>query len=141
MTAKEYLSQVHRYRKEMNSLLEQVEELRTKLAGIKAVTYDGVKVQVSPTDKMLEIMPKLLDTEERYGKAIYKYHTAILTRAKQVADIGRDDYAEILRLRYIEASDRRMTLEEIAVRTHRSFDRVRHLHGEALAAFERKYLK
>ena len=32
-----------------------------------------------------------------------------------------------------------MMLEEIAVRMHLSYHRVKHLHGEALQAFAKKY--
>lgn len=138
MTAKEYLSQIQKYKRLMKSLEEQSEALRVELAGLKAITYDKDRVQVTPTNKIEELMPRLIDIEERYGEMIFKYHTAILVRTEQINNIGREDYAEILRLRYL--GDRRMTLEEIAVKTHRSFDRVRHLHGEALAAFGRKYL-
>ena len=142
MTAKEYLSQIQKYRRTMKSLEEQAEALRVELAGLKAIEYDRDKIQVSPTNKIEELMPKLLEIEERYGTMIFKYHTAILIREKQINDMKREDYAEILRLRYIKTGEdgKRMTLEEIAVRTGRSFDRVRHLHGEALAAFGRKYL-
>lgn len=143
MTAKEYLGQIHKYKRAAESLAMKAEQLRTEVAGLKAITYDGVKVQTSPTDKMSELVPKLVEIEERYGEALYQYHKAILVRVQQIADIGRNDYEEILRLRYVETNKhgQRLTLEEIAVKTHRSFDRVAHLHGEALEAFRRKYLQ
>ena len=138
MTAKEYLMEIQRCKRAMETLGQKAEQLRAEMEGLKAITYDKDRVQVSPSNRMEELMPRLIDIEERYGEMIFKYHTAILVRTEQINNIGREDYAEILRLRYL--GDRRMTLEEIAVKTHRSFDRVRHLHGEALAAFGRKYL-
>lgn len=142
MTAKEYLSEIQRMKRTADALGEKAEALRTEMEGLKAITYDRDRVQVSPTDRMSELMPRLLDLEEKYGKAIFEYHKAILIRTRQIAELGRDDYAEILRLRYVEFNERgrRHSLEEIAVKTHRSFDRVAHLHGEALEAFRRKYL-
>lgn len=142
MTAKEYLGQIHKYKRAAESLAMKAEQLRAEVAGLKAITYDGVKVQTSPTDKMSELVPKLIEIEERYGEALYQYHKAILIRSEQIENIGRSDYSEILRLRYVDFNERgfRHTLEEIAVKTHRSFDWVRHMHGNALKAFERKYL-
>ena len=143
MTAKEYLSEALKYRRAMNTLKERAESLRTELIGLKAITYDRDRVQISPTNKIEELMPRLIEIEERYGEMIFKYHKALLIRTAQVEEIGRDDYAEILRLRYLEtnAKGKRHSLNEIAEKTHRSFDWVRHLHGQALRAFERKYLK
>lgn len=143
MTAKEYLLEIQKMKRTMDSLGEKAEALRAEMEGLKAITYDKDRVQVSPSDRMSELMPRLIDLEEKYGETIYKYHAAILIRTEQIDNIGRADYAEILRLRYVELgkNGRRLTLEEIAVRTHRSFDRVRHLHGEALAAFGKRYLK
>lgn len=142
MTAKEYLMEIQRCKRAMETLGQKAEQLRAEMEGLKAITYDKDRVQVSPSNRMEELMPRLIEAEERYGEAIYKYHTAILARVQQIAEIGRNDYEEILRLRYVETNKqgRRYTLEEIAVKTHRSFDWVRHLHGKALQAFERKYL-
>jgi len=142
MTAKEYLMEIQRCKRAMETLGEKAEALRAELEGLKAITYDKDRVQVSPSNRMEELMPRLVELEERYGEAIFKYHSAILVRVQQIAEIGRNDYSEILRLRYVETgkNGKRLTLEEIAVRTHRSFEWVRHLHGRALAAFEKKYL-
>lgn len=143
MTAKEYLMEIQRCKRAMETLGQKAEQLRTEMEGLKAITYDKDRVQVSPSNRMEELIPRLIEAEERYGEAIYNYHTAILVRVQQIADMGRNDYSEILRLRYVETNKQgqRLTLEEIAVRTHRSFDRVAHLHGEALEAFRRKYLQ
>lgn len=142
MTAKEYLLEIQRCKQTMESLGQKAAQLRSEMEGLKAITYDKERVQVSPSNRMEELMPRLIEVEERYGEAIYNYHKTVLLRTQQIANIGRNDYAEILRLRYVETNQngQRHTLEEIAVKTHRSFDRVAHLHGEALDAFRRKYL-
>lgn len=142
MTAKEYLMEIQRCKRAMETLGQKAEQLRAEMEGLKAITYDKDRVQVSPSNRMEELMPRLIEAEERYGEAIYNYHTAILVRVQQIADIGRSDYAEILTLRYVEKPKwrGRYTLNEIARRMHISFDRAAHLHGEALEAFRRKYL-
>lgn len=140
MTAKEYLSEIRKQRRIIRTLEQRAEELRTQAEGVKAITYDRDKVQVSPANMMEEIIPRLIEVEEEYAKQILRYHTEMQKRIGQIAEM-RTDYAEILRLRYVEGNGRPLRLEEIAVRTHMSFDRVRHLHGEALVAFGRKWLK
>lgn len=142
MTAKEYLMQIQRMKQTADSLGEKAEALRTEMEGLKAITYDKDRVQVSPSNRMEELIPKLIEAEEKYGEALFNYYKEILLRTQQIDEIGRADYAEILRLRYVELGKHghRLTLEEIAVKTHRSFEWVRHLHGRALKAFEKKYL-
>lgn len=140
MTAKEYLSEIQKMRRLLHSLELRAEELRTQAEGVKAIRYDGDKVQVSPTNMMEKLVPLLVEVEEEYGRQIVRYHTEMQKRIGQIAAM-RPDYAEVLRLRYVEGNGRPLRLEEIALRMHMSFDRVRHLHGEALEAFRRRWLK
>lgn len=142
MTAKRYLTDINKYHRICLSLQDQIEDLRNQIGGLKAITYDKDRVQVSPTNHMEEKIPDLIRAEEKYVKALVKYNAEVLKRAKQIADLDRADYSEILRLRYIELDKDGMplTLEEISCRMHLSFWRTAHLHGEALEAFRRKYL-
>lgn len=134
MTAKEYLSEILKYRRAMRSLQEQAEALRIELAGLKAITYDKDRVQVTPTNKIEELMPRLIDIEERYGEMIFKYHTAILVRTEQINSL-ESNHAKILTLRYVECK----RWEQIAIELHYSYRNTTRLHGKALAAFARKY--
>lgn len=139
MTAKEYLSEIRKQRRIIRTLEQRAEELRAQAEGVKAITYDRDKVQVSPSNMMEEIIPKLVETEEEYARQILRYHTEMQKRIDQIAAL-RSDYAEILRLRYVEGNGHPLRLEEIALRMFMSFNRVRHLHGEALEAFRRRWL-
>lgn len=139
MTAKEYLSEIQKMRRLLHSLEIRAEELRTQAEGMKAITYDRDKVQVSPASRMEDLVVRLVEVEEEYGRQIVRYHTEMQKRIKQIAAL-RSDYAEILRLRYVEGNGHPLRLEEIALRMHLSWPRVKHLHGEALEAFRRKWL-
>lgn len=143
MTAKAYLSEIRTYKRIMRNLELKCEELRVKASGVGAIVYDKDKVQVSPKNMMENIVAELVRTEERYGKAIAKYYEAVRIREEQIAGMENPLHSEILRMRYLE-EDRNgnmMRLEEIAYKTNRSFSSVAHLHGEALQAFGRKYLR
>lgn len=141
MTAKEYLSKIQIYRRAIMSTQLRIEELEHQASGIRAITYDRDRVQVSPENRMEDIMVKIDAQAAKMARQIEKYHREVEKREKQIAGMDRLDYAEILRLRYIELNSdgRQMTLEEISCRMHLSYFRVKHLHGEALAEFARRY--
>lgn len=134
MTAKEYLMQIQRMKQTADSLGEKAEALRAEMEGLKAITYDKDRVQVSPSDRMSELMPRLIDLEEKYGKAIYQYHKAILIRTEQIASLG-NSLSKVLTLRYVDGQ----RWEQIAVTLGYSYRNVTRIHGKALAAFERRY--
>ena len=143
MTAKEYLSKIQTYRQTMQVYADRIETLYHDAAGIKAIVYDKDRVQVSPENRFEEIMAKI-DTEARkWAAARLKYEKEVQKRVEQIAGMERAEYAEILRLRYIEigSDGRMMSLEEISCRIHRSYPNIKHLHGWALNAFQRKYLR
>ena len=142
MKAKEYLLEIQRLKKRCISLQLKLDELRTQAAGVKAITYDKDKVQTSPQNNLEHMMLRIVDLEGKYIKTIADYHAAIHLREKQIEGLQNPDYEELLRLRYLETGNdgEKMRLEEIALRMHRSYNRVKHLHGEALEAFRRKYL-
>lgn len=142
MTAKEYLSKIQTYRQTMQMYADRIETLYHDAAGIKAIVYDKDRVQVSPENRFEEIMAKIDAEARKWAAARLKYEKEVQKRVEQIAGMERAEYAEILRLRYIELGQdgRMMSLEEISCRMHLSFYRVAHLHGEALEAFRRKYL-
>lgn len=46
MTAKEYLSEIQKYKRIAGSMEMRMEELRTQAEGVKAITYDKDRIQV-----------------------------------------------------------------------------------------------
>ena len=141
MTAKEYLSKIQIYRRAIMSTQLRIEELEHQASGIRAITYDRDRVQVSPENRMEDIMVRIDALTEKLGRQVVKYQTEVAKREKQVMAMDNPDHVEILRLRYLTLGfdGRPMSLEEIACTMHLSYFRVRHLHGEALAAFDQRY--
>ena len=135
--AKAYLSEIRSLKKLADSYEEKIEVLRIKAAGIKGVAYDKDKVQVSQGHAMDDDVIALMEAEKEYKAILVKYHEAVLIRTKQIAMLDNPDYVQILLMRYV--MEREMKLEEIAEEMYLSFDRVAHLHGEALDAFGRKF--
>lgn len=143
MTAKEYLSKIQTYRQAMQVYADRIEELYHDAAGIKAIVYDKDRVQVSPENRFEQIMTKIDAEARKWAAARLKYEQEVQKRIDQISNMDRAEYSEILRLRYIEVDrdGRMMSLEEISCRMHRSYNNVKHLHGWALNAFQKKYLK
>lgn len=143
MTAKEYLGKIQIYRRAIMSTQLRIEELEHQASGIRAITYDRDRVQVSPENRMEDIMVKIDGQVGKLSRQIMKYQVELSKRERQIMAMENPDHVEILRLRYLDLDDdgRPMTLEEISCYMHRSFYRIAHLHGDALEAFRKKYLQ
>ena len=140
MSAKEYLSEIITLKKAVDALEDKVELLRVQAANIKAIKYDKDRVQVSEGYTLEDSVIALIDAEKEYTDVIAKYHKAVKIRIKQIAGMDNQNYSQVLMLRYVVDNDgRRQSLEDIAEQMYMSLDRIKHLHGEALEEFERKY--
>lgn len=140
MKAKDYLSQIRTMKAALDRCLERIEELYHEASGVKAIVYDKDRVQVSPSNKLEELMAKIDEEAEKWAKLRAKYDREVRKRTDMINRMPKPDHAEILRLRYLEEGrNGMMTLEEIAVKMHLSFYRTAHLHGEALSEFSRLY--
>ena len=164
MTAKEYLLQIQKWRRQINSLAsvhssnirrmrEQLEMLYEQAQGLKAITYDKDRVQVSPGNKLEEIYVRIDETSEELSKAIIKetsrsrrmilaLEKKIETVAEQIAGLDHSLYAELLTLMYVDGMVIRMAAAKLQIRhPDRKYDEdyIRHVHGWALKEFDRKY--
>lgn len=135
MTAKQYLRQLSRLRRHIEKLTEELTERRTRLEGTTMPL--GEKVQSSPTgDRFADMIAALADKDRTRTELIFAYEVQRDQIVDQILGLGVDIYEDLLFRRYVQEQ----TLEQIAVAMHYSYDRVRHLHGEALQFFTRKYL-
>ena len=119
MTTKEYLLQANKARQELRNFEDRLYELRESASGVKAITYDKDRVQVSPQDVLMESVVKIISMEEEYAERLVACHKVILTITDQVNGLPNADHAEILRLRYLTPNKygRLMSLNAIARRT------------------------
>lgn len=143
MTAKEYLSKIQTYRRAVQTYADRIEELYHDASGLKAIVYDKDRVQVSPENKLEKIFEKIDREAEKYAKARLKLEAEVQKRVDQIAGLERAEYAELLRMRYIE--DMNLLQITLAMKDkdggqRYSYDHVKHMHGWALSAFQKKYL-
>ena len=131
---KKYLGEIRTLRRRAETLGERLRELRAQATLLTGIDYSKVIVQTSPSDMMSDIMSELADMEKRYRDAIVTYQRTVDERARWIYLIGRAQYEEILERRYL----RGQTIEEISRAMNISYERSKHLHGEALEAYRRK---
>lgn len=132
--AKKYLGEIRTYRRRAETIGERLTELRHQATLLTGLDYTKAVVQTSPGDMMSEIVSEIVSMTEAYRDAVMVYQRAIDERARWIYLLGHVQYEEILERRYLRGE----TLEEIADEMHVSYERVKHLHGEALAAYSRK---
>ena len=143
MTAKQYLGRVHHLRRQCESLERKIMLLRAKAEGLRGITYDKDKVQVSPSNTIEEAVTELVNLESRYKELIIRYSEAITTRIDQIQGLEDPRYAEVLMMRYIEeepkATNGQLTFDDIADKMHYSKMQILRLHEQALISFFNKY--
>ena len=135
MTAKEYLLQLDTLRDEIESTNLALEKIFTEASGIKAITYDKDRVQVSPSNHAENFMVKLAELGDEYAQMQIKYKLERDKRIAMINGLSNPIHVRILRKRYIDGK----TFEEIAVALHYTYRHVTRLHGSALQEFSAKY--
>lgn len=131
MTAKEYLNSIRKYKRITDSFASQIEDIRNEIGGLRAIRYDTDKVQTSPSNRMEELIPKLIKLEESYTSALVHYRTEMLKRISLIATLPNQLHVTVLTLRYVEGK----RWEEIALETDYSFRHITRIHGDALQSF------
>ena len=128
MTAKQFLSQAYRLDKRIERRTEDIARMRARMEKA-TVQLTGMPRGGSGAD-WTDVSIRVLEYE-----ASVKAEIAELCRVKQMIREAIDAvedarYRELLELRYIVG----MRWEQIAVEMNYSFDRIKHMHGEALRA-------
>lgn len=135
MTAKQYLRQLRKLERNIRILTEEIEQRRSSLTSTSA-PIAGDKVQTSPGgDRFADLIAALADIELQQETLIGIYHSMRAEMVNQILSLDNDMQVTVLRSRYLLGKSLRIVAQE----THYSYERICHIHGEALAAFTKKY--
>lgn len=138
MTAKQYLSQAQFYKGMIRRTEEQLEEIRSRAMSATGVKYDKLNIQNSPSnDTLTSYVIQLEKAESKVQGLITEYYAIYSTIQTQITLIQPEIYREILALRYLDG----FRLNQIAIRLGYADGYIRKVHGRALQAFYRKFLK
>lgn len=137
MKPKEYLSQLRRLRSMAHRIDEEIKALDATMTSVKAIRYDKVNVQSSPTNQMEEeivrkdeLKQKLKDLRDEY----YDRYIIICHQIQNMHAIGL--YKDILTLRYVDGKGFRKIADELGY----SFEYIANSHGKALKQFAEQWL-
>lgn len=138
MTAKEYLNKIRILGFQIEQKEKQLEEARSLQGRIQSFDYSREKVQTSPHgDANIERAVKIMTLEQELSDQLILLQKLKSKISDEIAGLGKPEYVELLTLRYCEF----YRLEAIAMEMNLSYYRIKHMHGEALKAFDDMVLK
>lgn len=140
MTAKEYLQNCRKLKIQMENKKRVYDSIRNSIIYLQGIAYDRDKVQTSPSDALSSTMSKLVDAEREAMDAIWEYERYFNDCMDKINSLSRREYTEILTRRYFSEKYYDSRLVQIACDLDYSYERTKHLHGEALQEFYRKFL-
>ncbi|NDO45986.1 hypothetical protein [Clostridium sp. MD294] len=137
MKAKQYLQQLQKLDSMIEQKLQELYELK-KLQGIRAIDYTKQKVQCSRQcgADFETILIKIIDMENEINAEIDRFIDSKHGIINQIQLLENEKYMQVLYKRYVEYK----RLEMVACEMNYTFQYVVLLHGQALKAFERKFL-
>ena len=135
--AKDYLGRIRVLEIRMAKMEARAAELREMATAAGVSGYSGVRVMSSPSgDVMSEKVIHYVETEDRIWKLKLEQEKE---KDRVLLEIcGMDDarHIQILMGKYVEMK----TLGKIADEMGYSYERIRHMHGDALVAFADRFL-
>lgn len=132
-SSKKYLRQIRLFDICIRQKEAELAAMRSEIESMSAAVT-GERVQTSAKDKMSEKVSHIVDLENQIIQDKEKFLRMKDRIINEIQCLNNAVYVDILYKRYVEY----MRLEEIAVKLHYSYDRMRHLHGLALQAFRKK---
>lgn len=132
MKAKDYLLQVRRINKLIELKQNEINKLNLYL-GVKAVNYEGERVQSSNTMDRTDLICKIVDFEIE----LKEYIKQLIDLKKEIMQtIDKLDDADLIKLLYLRYFDFK-TWEEIAITMNYSYRWILKLHGISLQKIEK----
>lgn len=135
MSAREYLESLETMDDKIKQRHSQKEELRRKVQAVKGVSYRSLKVRATKKNKVEDYMVKVEEIEKEIDGLLHAYFDEQNQIIKDIQSMPDSRYMNILYKHYVEGKD----LETIRLEMDYSYDRIKHLHIEALEAFEQQF--
>lgn len=138
MKAKEYLQEIRKMDIAIDQKQIEYDTLRKSRTYIGGMDYSSERVQTS-TDAagFTKISDRLEDMQNEINGEIDQYHDMRHKCINQIQQLSKVEYIQVLFKRYVEYKSLETILGELKL----SYYRICHIHGEALAEFEKRFLK
>lgn len=134
MNGKMYLNRVRTMCICINTRLRQLEELNAMKTAIGSPSRTGDPVQTSKSGEApyARTVERIAELEQEITQMIADYGNLKSRIISEIGELENPVYVDLLMRRYVQYE----RFEQIAYQMSYSYDRVRHLHGMALKAFE-----
>lgn len=136
LSPKEYLMQLKHLDDEINTKLEQLEELKQNILSLSSPKL-GDKVQTSDKKDFTDTVNKIMVEEERLNKKIDELVNLKGTINSQIEEIDNPLFKVVLINRYLFG----LSLLEISNKFGYEYGYTRKIHGWALQEFGKKHKK
>lgn len=134
MTAKEELNQYNDAQGRVEETLEDYRKYQERATKMTAIISD-MPMNKGKSDKVGDNVPAMADIAKEYLDRWVEAERKRLYITSRIDQIKNELYRKVLKKRYVEG----LKLEEIACETGYSYDRVRHIHKEALEEYRILY--
>ena len=137
--AKDYLQQLSRLNVIIRQKMKEQADLRNSYSCIGSTDTSKERVSGGAAAEdagYTHTVDRLVDLEEEINREIDEYADLKHKIINQIQGLQEVQYIDLLHQRYVEE----LTFEEIAVNMTCSIRNVYNLHGQALQAFQQKYL-
>lgn len=137
--AKDYLQQLSRLNVIIRQKMKEQADLRNSYSCIGSTDTSKERVSggaAAGNAGYTHTVDRLVDLEEEINREIDEYADLKHKIINQIQGLQEVQYIDLLHQRYVEE----LTFEEIAVNMTCSIRNVYNLHGQALQAFQQKYL-
>lgn len=137
MTPKQFLRQLRKIAANIEVLQEELTRLRSRLEST-TVQLSTDRVQTSQTgDRFADAIADLADKELYYMDMVEEYERLRQRIVDLILGMDNPIHVQVLYGRYVKGRSLSAIANELAY----SYDRIKHVHGEALQAFDEKYLR
>lgn len=138
MNAKAYLKQIKELDIKINNKIVEKESLYTMATKVTpTLSEDKVSGNFNATDKVGNIVAKIVDIEREINAAIDEYFTVKNTIIRQIEQLQDERYYNLLHKRYVQYKDFSIIADEMGY----EYRVIINLHGDALKSFYKKFLK
>lgn len=134
MTAKEELNQYNDAQGRVEETLEDYRKYQERATKMTAIISD-MPMNKGKSDKVGDNVPAMADIDKEYLDRWVEAERKRLYITSRIDRIKNELYRKVLKKRYVEG----LKLEEIACETGYSYDRVRHIHKDALEEYRILY--
>lgn len=134
--AAKYLEQIQKNKIRIAQLNAQYNEIEERMVWLRGIDYSKDRVQTSVSNVLPAQVAAAIDEQNHLAEQMKQLGAEIYHRIQQIQGMDKPYHADLLFAQYVKG----MSLKDLAAEIGLSYGYVRQIKGEALQAFEEKYL-